>query len=193
MGIVAPGQGQVVHVRVEVLLALDAIMLRIGNLHVDRSVGLQIPHIVQRASDDPVTIARSFTLRAGATFVVSRASNDSRLREVFNPRNAFCNIRLVCARSVHVGSPAGNLLDSRRIPRQSNGSGLNLPGIDATDSIRLVILAVATTNTVATKVGFESCHANRPMMGRGAPFLIKQLLNSSTYYSSSPFLAFASP
>jgi len=59
--------------------------------------------------------------------------------------------------------------------------------------IRLVILAVATTNTVATKVGFESCHANRPMMGRGAPFLIKQLLNSSTYYSSSPFLAFASP
>ena len=30
-------------------------------------------------------------------------------------------------------------------------------------------------------------------LGPDHPFLIKQLLNSSTYYSSSPFLAFASP
>lgn len=76
MGVVGFGQCVVGGVRVEELLALGALMLRVDKMDVMRPTGHQVAEVVQDARGRTVAETRFSTARAGTQPKVTAASND---------------------------------------------------------------------------------------------------------------------
>ena len=80
MGVVGFGQSVVGSVRVEELLALGALMLRVHEVDVVWATGHQVAEVVQNARGCTVAETRFSTARAGTLPKVTAASNDLGIR-----------------------------------------------------------------------------------------------------------------
>jgi siroheme synthase (precorrin-2 oxidase/ferrochelatase) len=76
MGVVGLGQGVVGHVRVEVLAALAADVLRVSEFDVAGPTVNQIAHVMQQTGARPVSKARLAAQRTREMWIVATASND---------------------------------------------------------------------------------------------------------------------
>src|SRR5262245_1062763 len=101
MGVVGIGQGIVRCVRVEVLAAAGAVMLRVDEVDVTRAGGNQIPDVVQGAGEDPVATATLAAARTGSVFVVAAAADDLRFGQVCWIGDALGGIRQVLPGTRH--------------------------------------------------------------------------------------------
>ena len=101
VGVVALGQGQVRHVRVEVALALTAVMLRIRNDNIPGPLGNRIAQIVERPLQGSMPVATPLALRARAVGGISAAADDLGLRQVLNTCDSLGTIGSVFSRSRH--------------------------------------------------------------------------------------------
>jgi hypothetical protein len=79
MGIMAFRQGQVIHVRIEITIALGTAVLRIGNHNVLRSARERVSQVVQRSRADTQPIGAVLAVRTGPPFVVSATRYNFRL------------------------------------------------------------------------------------------------------------------
>ena len=93
--IVALGRGQVLHVRVEVTAASQAMVLRIGDLNIPRPAGNRIAKIVKPANDGAEAIRTAPALRTGPMSVVPTSFADLGLGQVLHANDALGLIRNV--------------------------------------------------------------------------------------------------
>ena len=82
--VVALGQSQVGHVRIEVAFATATIMLRVGELNVARSLRDQITQIMESSFPDAISITTVTALRAGSPRIIPTALDHFGFRQVFN-------------------------------------------------------------------------------------------------------------
>jgi hypothetical protein len=83
MGVAASGESKIQHVRVEILLAAGAKMLRVRHVNVNRSLRPQVPQIVEQAPYALVAVGTMATARTGPAFEVPAPSACS--------HDLFCN------------------------------------------------------------------------------------------------------
>ena len=114
--VVAARRSQCRHVRVEVLLALGAIVHRIGELNVVWPTREKVAQIMKRSMRGPISITTASTACAGTTTMTATTLNDLRLWKIFGRCDAFGSIRNVPTWSRHGGALLGHapLLCSRR-------------------------------------------------------------------------------
>jgi len=101
VGIVALRQGQVVHVGVEVAVALGAAMLGVRDMNIAGPPRSRISQIMERPLGGPHTIGPPPTLRAGPPTVIAAAPDRLGLWQILNTRNAFRAVGNVLARLPH--------------------------------------------------------------------------------------------
>jgi len=99
--VVALRQGQVVHVRVEIEVALGTAMLRVGDANIAGAAGGRVSQIMERPADGAQPIGPVSALRAGPAPVIAAAPDDLRLRQILNTRDAFRAVGNVRARLRH--------------------------------------------------------------------------------------------
>jgi hypothetical protein len=90
--VVALGQRQIVHVRVEVGVAFEAAMLGVRKMNVAGPPTGRVAQIVQRPLDTPEPIGPVAAARTGPLPVVATLPDDLRLGQVFNGRDTFAGI-----------------------------------------------------------------------------------------------------
>ena len=108
MRVVTARRSQCRHVRVEVLLALAAIVHRIGELNVVWPTREKVAQIMKRSMRDPISITTVSTACAGTTTMTATTLNDLRLWEIFGGCDAFGSIWNVPTWSCHGGALLGN-------------------------------------------------------------------------------------
>jgi len=101
--VVTARRSQCQHVRVEVLLALGAIVNRIGELNVVWPTREKIAQIMQRSMRGPISIGTMPAIRAGSTTMIATLRNNSWLWQIFDRCDALGGIRNVPAWSRHGG------------------------------------------------------------------------------------------
>jgi hypothetical protein len=89
MGIMGLGQGVVRHIRVEVLAAAGAAMLRVEDVDVARVTGNQVPHVMQDAF--ACTVAETGLAADGTTATpeVPAAVHDLGFGQILGTRDTF--------------------------------------------------------------------------------------------------------
>jgi hypothetical protein len=98
----ASGEGQIGRVGVEIMAAVRAVMLRIDEVDIAGTPGLQV---AQETFGAPQSIGSSAATRASAPFIVAAADDDFGLGQVFDTSDALCHVGKVFTRSGH-----GNIL-----------------------------------------------------------------------------------
>ncbi len=104
VGVAAPGQCQVRHVGVEVLLAGRAIMLREPDAKIDRSFRSGVSQIVEHSMHPPVTVCAVVAHRTRPALEVPASSDRLRFRKVLNTRDPLGSVRSVFPGSSHFPS-----------------------------------------------------------------------------------------
>jgi hypothetical protein len=104
-----PGEGHIRHVGVEIMVAVGAVMLRIGDVDIMGVPGYQVPQVVQKTLDAPQARGSGAATRALAICIVAAAADDFGLGQVFDTRDALCHVGQVFTRSGH-----GNILQGMR-------------------------------------------------------------------------------
>jgi len=90
--VVALGQGQILHVGVELKATSEAMMLRIGELNILWSTGDGIAQIVQPPDHRAKSISASSALRASSPRIAPTALADLRLGQILNTSDSFGHI-----------------------------------------------------------------------------------------------------
>ena len=106
--VVAARRSQCRHVRVEVLLALGAIVNRIGELNVAWPTREKVAQIMKRSMRGPISITTVSTACAGTTTMTATTLSDLRLWKIFGRCDAFGSIWNVPTWSRHGGALLGN-------------------------------------------------------------------------------------
>jgi hypothetical protein len=101
MGIAGLGRGEVGHVGGEVVAALGAVMLGVGELEVVGPAPHGVAPIMQGAGKDPVPGARLAASRTGPMLVIPTARDELRRREHLGIGNAQGGIERVDGRTKH--------------------------------------------------------------------------------------------
>jgi hypothetical protein len=101
VGVVAVGQGQVEHVRVEIVVAMGTAVLRVGYVQVAGSAAERIAQVVQGSLRRPQAIGAAAALKTGATWIVAGALDNPRSGKIFDAGDAFRGIGPVNPRSGH--------------------------------------------------------------------------------------------
>ena len=92
MGIMAPGQSQIVHVGVEVMVALRATVCRIRENDIAWPAGKGVSHIMQGAHNSSKPVRTMFAQWTGTPFVVAAAPYKFWFWQILNTCNALCFI-----------------------------------------------------------------------------------------------------
>jgi hypothetical protein len=101
MRVLALGRRQVRGIGVEILTALAAVMLRVGQRDIPRTPRDEIPDIVQRAGEDSITIAALATTGARPMLEVATLLDHMWLRQIFWMGDPFCGIWIVGSGTEH--------------------------------------------------------------------------------------------
>jgi len=104
MSVAGPGQGEVRHVGVEVLLAARAIVLREPDEKIDRSFRPGVSQIVEDPLHPPVTVSAVVADGAGPPLEVSAPADRLRFRKVLNAGDPLRSVRSVLPGSSHFPS-----------------------------------------------------------------------------------------
>ncbi len=104
MGIAAPGQCQVRHVGVEVLLAARAIVLREPDEKIHWTFRPGVSHIVEDPLHPPVTVSAVIAGGTGPSLEVPAPGDRLRFRKVLNAGDPLRSVRSVLAGSSHFPS-----------------------------------------------------------------------------------------
>jgi hypothetical protein len=99
--IMTPGEGHIRHVGVEIMVAVSAVMLRIGEVDIVGVLGDQVPQVVQKSLDAPQARGSRAAARTLAISIVAAADDGRGLRQVFDTRDALCHVGKVFTRSWH--------------------------------------------------------------------------------------------
>jgi hypothetical protein len=100
-GVVTARRGQVGGVRVEVLAAHCAIVLRVAQDEVARTTGDEIAQVVESASKDFVSVGTVAASGTEPSPVVAATLADLELREILDARDALGGVRQVFSGSWH--------------------------------------------------------------------------------------------
>jgi hypothetical protein len=87
--VVTLGWGHVVHVGVEIRVASEAMMLRVGDVNIARPARNGIAQIVKPANHRPQAMGTPFALRTEPPLVVATLPPDVGLGQILDPRNPF--------------------------------------------------------------------------------------------------------
>lgn len=101
MGVAASGESKIQHVRVEILLAAGAKMLRVRDLNVNGSLRPGVSQIVEQAPHALVAVGTVATVRTGPAFEVPAPRDLPGLGKVLNTRDPLGSIRSVVPRCGH--------------------------------------------------------------------------------------------
>ena len=101
VGVVALGQGQIIHVSVEVGVASQTAVLRVADVDVARSPRDRIAQIMQLAHHRAETIGAPAAVRTEPTPVVATPLDDLGLRQILSTRDPFRHIADVPSRPSH--------------------------------------------------------------------------------------------
>jgi hypothetical protein len=93
--VVALGRGQVLHIRVEVTTASQAMVLGVRDLNIPRSAGNRVAKLVKSTNDRTQAIGTPPALRTRPTSVVPTSLTDLGLGQVLHPNDALGHIRNV--------------------------------------------------------------------------------------------------
>src|SRR4029453_17134244 len=116
MRVLALGRRQVGGIGIEILTALAAVMLRVGQRDIPRTPRDEIPDIVQRAGENSNRIASLCTTGGRPMLEVSTLLDHMWLRQIFWTGDPFCGIWTVRSGTEHrrtllgQGFPAKTLL-----------------------------------------------------------------------------------
>ena len=94
-------QAQIVHVGIEIDIALGTAMLRVRDVNIARAPGERRSQIMERPLGAPEPIAPPPAPRTAAPAVIAAPSDGLRLGKIFNTRDAFRAVRNVLARLRH--------------------------------------------------------------------------------------------
>src|SRR5438309_4932844 len=101
MRVLALGRRQGRGIGVEILPALAAVMLRVGQRDIPRTPREEIPDIVQRGGEDSIAIAALATTGARPMREVATVLDLMWLRQIFWTGDPFCGIWTVRSRTEH--------------------------------------------------------------------------------------------
>jgi hypothetical protein len=101
VGVVALGQGHVIHVGVEVRVALRAAMLGVREVNLARASGDRVSKIVELPRDGAEAVGIAAALGTRATPVVAASLDHLGRRQILNPRDPFRDIRHILAWASH--------------------------------------------------------------------------------------------
>jgi len=90
--VMTPREGHIRHVGVEIVVAVGAVMLRIGEGDIVGVPGYQVPQVVQKTLDAPQARGSGAATRALAICIVAAAADDFGLGQVFDTRDALCHV-----------------------------------------------------------------------------------------------------
>jgi hypothetical protein len=78
--VMTPGEGHIRHVGVEIMVAVSAVMLRIGEVDIVGVLGYQVPQVVQKTLDAPQARGACAATRTLAISIVAAADDGRGLR-----------------------------------------------------------------------------------------------------------------
>ena len=96
------GQGQIVHVGVEVMVALRAVVCRIRENDIAWSAGKGVSQIMQGAGNGSKPVCTMFAQRTRPSFIVAAAPYKFWSRQILNTYNPLRFICYIFARSKHL-------------------------------------------------------------------------------------------
>src|SRR4029453_13604725 len=133
MRVLALGRRQVGGIGIEILTALAAVMLRVGQRDIPRTPRDEIPDIVQRAGEDSIAIAALATTGARPMLEVATLLDQMWLRQIFWTGDPFCGIWTVRPGTEHSRTLLGQGFPAKTHCKCPKKSRL-VPGSDARDS-----------------------------------------------------------
>ena len=95
------GQGQIVHIRVEVMIALRAAVLRVRENNIAGSARKGVSQIVQSPGNGSKPVGTALAQRAGPPFIVAATSDKFGLRQILNTGYSLGFICYIFAWSKH--------------------------------------------------------------------------------------------
>ncbi|OHE39839.1 MAG: hypothetical protein A3K40_08155 [Syntrophobacterales bacterium RIFOXYC2_FULL_60_23] len=101
VGVMGVGQGQIQHVRVEIVPTSRAAMLRVGDRQLPRPAGHRVAQIVQRPLGRPQPIRPLSAPGAPASAIIARPPDDLRRGKILDPLDTFGGVRHIAPRSIH--------------------------------------------------------------------------------------------
>jgi hypothetical protein len=110
---------QIRDIGVEVLAALGAMMLRIGEQNVAWPPRDKVADIVQSARKSLVAIAALVAARTWTMLEITTLLDDFRFRKIFWPRDPFGGIRPVLAGTRHGTALLGMAFQAKKLPNVS--------------------------------------------------------------------------
>ena len=102
MRIMAFGHGQIVHVRVEVMVALGTAVLGVFENDVARSSGKWVSQIVQSPANGSKSVGTALAQRTGPPFIVAAALHKPWSRQILNTCDSLCFICYIFAWPKHL-------------------------------------------------------------------------------------------
>jgi hypothetical protein len=115
VGVMGLGQCVVGHVRVEILAAPRAPMLRVNQVDVARPTGNQIPNVMKDSFSGAVAKARSIATGARSMREVAATFNNLGSGQIFGSRNAFRDVRQILSGARHSKALLGQLVWPRNL------------------------------------------------------------------------------
>jgi len=89
MGIMAFGQRQILHIGIEIAVALGTAVLGIAEDDVAWSAGKRVSQVMQSASDGPKPVGPVLAQRTCSPLIVAAASDNFRLGQILNTGYSF--------------------------------------------------------------------------------------------------------
>ena len=96
------GQRQIVHVCVEVMVAVGTAVLRVRENNITWSASQRVSQIVQSAGNRSKPVGTVLAQRTGPPFIVAAASDKLWLRQILNTCDSLCFICYIFAWSKHL-------------------------------------------------------------------------------------------
>jgi hypothetical protein len=115
MGVMGLGQGVVGHVRVEVLPAASATMLRVDDVDIARATSNQVSHVMQNAFACTVAEAGLVADRTTATPEVPAPAHDLGFGQILGTSDAFRWVRQILSGARHSKALLGHVVWPRNL------------------------------------------------------------------------------
>jgi len=101
VSVVTLGQGEVIHVGIEIAVAVGTAMLGISNHNITGPAAEGVSQVVQNSCDRTQPIGTVFASRTSATSIVPATPDNLGLGQILNTRDSFSYISNILSRSSH--------------------------------------------------------------------------------------------
>jgi hypothetical protein len=101
VSVVALGQGEVIHVGIEIAVAVGTAMLGISNHNITGPAAERVSQVVQNSCDRTQPIGAAFTSRTSAASIVPATPDNLGLGQILNTGDSFSYISNILSRSSH--------------------------------------------------------------------------------------------